>query len=147
MFQLLHGRYVRFWALVCMYSIEATSLMMDGEPIYMNETSADEIKKEWTITRRQLFAVGMASLALLSTGAVFFHWTEHLSWVDAFYFCTVTLTTVGYGDIVPVTDAEKIFTIFYILIGIGIVATFANLLIKSNSLRRDHNRAIRRVGK
>jgi len=121
--------------------------MMDGEPIYMNETSADEIKKEWTITRRQLFAVGMASLALLSTGAVFFHWTEHLSWVDAFYFCTVTLTTVGYGDIVPVTDAEKIFTIFYILIGIGIVATFANLLIKSNSLRRDHNRAIRRVGK
>jgi len=113
----------------------------------MDEISADEIKKEWSRTRKQLVGVGMASLALLSTGAVFFHLTEHLSWVDAFYFCTVTLTTVGYGDIVPVTDTEKIFTIFYILIGIGIIATFANLLIKSNTLRRDHTRAVRRIGK
>lgn len=30
--------------------------------------------------------------------AVYFHFKEHLSWIDAFYFVVVTISTVGYGD-------------------------------------------------
>lgn len=89
------------------------------------------------ITAFRLAAV--AALAILAIGMVFYHFVQNLSWVDAFYFCVVTLTTIGYGDITPVTNTEKIFTSFYILAGVGIIATFANLFVKravANRTRR-----------
>lgn len=42
---------------------------------------------------------------------------------ESFYFVIVTLTTVGYGDIVPTTFNEKIITILLIVVGIFIVST------------------------
>lgn len=55
---------------------------------------------------------------------------------DAYYFSVVTITTVGYGDIVPTTKEGKIFTIFYILIGTGLMAkTLGNLIMVSYILK------------
>jgi voltage-gated potassium channel Kch len=112
----------------------------------MKNALAEEIKQEWDIARRQVFVTGIAAVGLLSAGATFFHISEKLSWIDSFYFCTISLATVGYGDITPKTDAQKIFIIFYVLLGIGVIATFANLVIKSGSLRREYRRA-KRVSK
>lgn len=92
--------------------------------------------KEYKRIQRQFRSTAGVALLVLSGGAVFYHHVEHLSWLDAFYFCTITLTTVGYGDIVPHTDAGKLFTIGYVIVGIGILATFANLLIKNAMARR-----------
>lgn len=80
--------------------------------------------------------VAVTALSVLIFGAVFYHIVENLKWLDAFYFCTITLTTIGYGDIVPKTDLGKFFTIFYVLIGVGIIATFANLMIKNAGIKR-----------
>jgi voltage-gated potassium channel len=63
------------------------------------------------------------SLLLVVLGAAFFHVQEGFGWLDAFYFTIITLTTVGYGDMSPSTPAGKLFTIFYVLIGLGIIAT------------------------
>lgn len=41
---------------------------------------------------------------------------------NAFWWAVVTLTTVGYGDVFPVTDIGKILTIFVLIIGIGVIA-------------------------
>lgn len=67
---------------------------------------------------------------LLATGTWFYARVEGWSALDAFYFSVVTLTTIGYGDFSPTTPVSKIFTIFYILIGIGLLLGFVNTVTK-----------------
>lgn len=78
-------------------------------------------------------------LTVIGIGAVFYHYVEGLSWLDSFYFCVITLTTVGYGDITPQTDIGKVFTIFYILIGVGIIAGSLSYLLRSSVVKRMGN--------
>ena len=80
-----------------------------------------------------MFMIGIAS--------VFYHLVEGLKWVDAVYFSVITVATVGYGDITPHTDAGKIFTIFYVLFGIGLIATFASTLVRRAGQRRLQKKA------
>lgn len=68
----------------------------------------------------------VTTVAILSIGTVAFHFLEEWSWVDALYFSVITLTTIGFGDFAPLTDAGKIFTIIYIFIGIGVILSFIN---------------------
>ena len=44
------------------------------------------------------------------------------------YFVFISLTTVGYGDIYPITDGGKLFATFVVFIGLGIVAVPAGLI-------------------
>lgn len=50
------------------------------------------------------------------------------SFFDAVYWATVSLTTVGYGDIYPVTEVGKIVTMVSSLFGIAIVALPAGII-------------------
>ena len=85
---------------------------------------------------RNFRVASIAAVLVLSIGTVFYHFVEKLSFVDAFYFSAITLTTVGYGDISPHTTFGKLFTVFYIFGGIAIIATFGNLLIKRAVINR-----------
>jgi hypothetical protein len=64
---------------------------------------------------------------LLIGGTIFFHELEGWSYVDAFYFSTMTLTTIGYGDLAPTSDFTKIITSFYAILGIGAMLYFLAL--------------------
>lgn len=70
----------------------------------------------------------LTTLLILGIGAVVYHYLEGWNWLDSFYFSVITLTTIGYGDFSPQTDAGKIFTLFYILIGVGIILSFINTI-------------------
>lgn len=81
--------------------------------------------------------ITFAALFMLLLGTVFYHLVEKLSWLNAWYFSVITLATVGYGDITPKTDIGKLFTTFYVLIGIGIIVVFTSTLVKRAGARRE----------
>jgi len=68
----------------------------------------------------------MTTIIVLGIGTVMFHLLEGWTWIDSAYFSVITLTTVGYGDYSPQTDGGKLFAIFYIFMGIGIILSFVN---------------------
>ena len=68
----------------------------------------------------------LTTSAVLGIGTVSYHFLEGWAWIDAMYFSVITLTTIGYGDFSPQTTEGKIFTMVYIVIGIGIILSFIN---------------------
>ena len=76
---------------------------------------------------------------------------EHLSFIDALYFTIVTISTVGYGDIHPISTAGKLLCIVLIVIGIGtflsIITHFTKPLFQRslNRLRRHRLNMLIRV--
>jgi voltage-gated potassium channel len=80
--------------------------------------------------------------SLLVVGTAFYAIVEGWSVVDAVYFCAMSLATVGYGDVVPDTAAAKLFTVVYVLVGIGIlVSFFTALTAKTLALQAERRRA------
>ena len=74
-------------------------------------------------------------LVFLTIGTILFGTVAYAAiegWgpIDALYFSVVTLATVGFGDLHPTTDFGKLFTVGYIVFGVGIIAGFASELTK-----------------
>jgi voltage-gated potassium channel len=80
--------------------------------------------------------LALSALGLLIIGTTFYHYVEHLAWIDAYYTSVITLTTVGYGDFTPKTDIGKIFTTLYILAGVGVIASFVTAVTQRRVERR-----------
>jgi hypothetical protein len=72
----------------------------------------------------------MFLLAFLLAGGTLFYW-QNQQWgvLDALYFCVMTISTVGYGDLTPTTPFSKIFTMIYAILGIGLFASFVGKLV------------------
>lgn len=54
-------------------------------------------------------------------GVLGYHWLEGYSWLDAFYMVAITLSTVGYREIHPLSPTGQVFTIALLACGIGAV--------------------------
>jgi hypothetical protein len=78
-------------------------------------------------------------------GTVGFMMLENLSFADAFYYSIVTMSTVGYGDIHPTSQASRMFAVLLIVMGgatfFGVIANATEILI----LRRELKNRIRKV--
>ena len=81
------------------------------------------------IARAELMLFFITACMLLYIAAAGIHFFEYEAQPEAFssmfsslWWAVVTLTTVGYGDVYPVTIGGRIFTFFLLLIGIGTIA-------------------------
>jgi hypothetical protein len=68
-------------------------------------------------------AAGRILLSLLLFSVLFYMFIEDWSVIDSVYFCIIAATSVGFGDVVPVTDLGKAYTIGYVLMSVGLVVT------------------------
>jgi len=59
---------------------------------------------------------------IIVAGTVFFHFVEGWTWLDSYFFTVITLSTVGYGSLVPATAIGKIATTVLIFAGLGVFA-------------------------
>ncbi|MCP4138765.1 MAG: two pore domain potassium channel family protein [Chloroflexi bacterium] len=76
----------------------------------------------------------------LGLGTWFYARVEGWGVLDSLYFSVITLTTVGYGDFSPQTPAGKIFTIIYIMVGLGLISGFVILLAERIGIMRKDNK-------
>ncbi|QBF31754.1 potassium channel family protein [Thalassococcus sp. S3] len=74
------------------------------------------------MSRYQVLTLVLSLMMVVLSGTVFFKLVEGWTWLDAYFFTVVTLSTVGYGSLVPATPLGKIGTTVFIFVGLGVFA-------------------------
>lgn len=102
---------------------------------------------------RHLYYASVGIFLILVFGTVGYRLIEEWSFLDCLYMTVITLTTVGFGEIHPLTPHGRIFTLVLILFGMGVVGyTFvsaARFVVEGEILsvitRRRHMKAVERI--
>lgn len=96
------------------------------------------------IAKEELILFAFITMILLYLSAVGIYHFEHIAQPEQFksifhslWWAVTTLTTVGYGDMYPVTAGGKVFTFFVLMIGLGIVAVPVGLVASALSSARE----------
>lgn len=79
-----------------------------------------EIKRNKARVKKQVIYALVLLAAVYIIAITTYHATEGWSWENSIYFSTSTMTTVGYGDVVPHTYWGRMFTVALMWVGIGV---------------------------
>jgi voltage-gated potassium channel len=100
--------------------------------------------KALNLAREEAVLFMLVTAILLFLSAVGIYYFEHQAQPDNFksiphslWWAVATLTTVGYGDVYPITAGGRVFTFVILMIGLGIVAVPAGLVAAALSQIRD----------
>ncbi|MGR6779678.1 ion transporter [Moritella viscosa] len=100
--------------------------------------------RAFVIAKEELILFLFTSIIILYLASVGIYYFESQAQPEAFasvfhsmWWAVATLTTVGYGDIYPITVGGKIFTFFILIVGLGIVSIPAGLIASALSKARD----------
>ena len=100
----------------------------------------DRVSDAFSSVKKELVVFGVATIFMLYVAAVGIYYCENPAQPEQFksvfhslWWSVTTLTTVGYGDIYPITIGGKIFTTFVVFIGMGMVAIPTGLLASAFS--------------
>lgn len=92
-------------------------------------SAIDRLIAAWRAVKEEIVVFGAAAVIVLYVCALVIYQFEHdaqpeafASVFDAMWWAAVTLTTVGYGDVYPVTTIGRIFTVLMLFVALGIIA-------------------------
>lgn len=102
-----------------------------------------------------VWVVSILSTIVMTTGAAAFSRYERWDYFDSFYYCFITLTTIGFGDYVALQKESALqskpeyvaFSLVFILFGLSVVSSAVNLLVlrfltlNTEDERRDEQKA------
>lgn len=72
--------------------------------------------------RPKIYIALILLIFVIIIGVLGFRYVSDYSWVDALYMTVITMTTVGFGEVQPLDDDAKLFTIFLISTSVAIFA-------------------------
>lgn len=103
--------------------------------VFRYSSAIQRVGKAFLRVKEELVLFFIATVFLLYVAAVGIYYFENTAQPEQFksvfhclWWAVATLTTVGYGDVYPITVGGKIFTSFMVLVGIGIVAVPTGLM-------------------
>jgi len=78
----------------------------------------------YTAPHIKLRVIIVSLLFLIGLGTVLFRFLEPFTWIQAFYFTVSTMTTVGFGDLVPSSDGTRLVAALYMLVAVSLYVSF-----------------------
>ncbi|MGB1250343.1 MAG: potassium channel family protein [Candidatus Promineifilaceae bacterium] len=81
--------------------------------------------------RRRAFAILALNAALILLGTIGYALIEQWSLIDSLYMTVITIASVGYSEVNPLTQGGRIFTILLILVGVATMATTFTLMVET----------------
>ena len=100
--------------------------------------------RAFIIVREEIVLYLFVTLLLLYFAAVGIYYFEHDAQPETFqsifhslWWAVATLTTVGYGDVYPITLGGRLFTFFVLVVGLGVVSVPAGLIASALSKARE----------
>lgn len=114
--------------------------------LYKYSKAINRFHRALVISKEELILFGFVAVIMLYLSAVGIYYFENSSQPSQFksvfhslWWAVTTLTTVGYGDMFPVTTGGKLFTFIVLMIGLGIVAVPTGIVASALSQAREGN--------
>ena len=80
------------------------------------------------VFQSKLYKVLLLFLLLIITGVIGYMYLSDITFINALYMTIITITTVGFGEVHPLSENEKLFTVFLILTSVIILAFVASVI-------------------
>ena len=80
------------------------------------------------VFQSKLYKALLLFLLIIATGVVGYMYLSNYTFVNALYMTVITITTVGFGEIRPLSPEERLFTIFLILMSVTSLGYVASVL-------------------
>lgn len=123
---------------LCLIMFQSIGERMNTIITYMLQNINYVFKLKKTISQTYLMLVSFTiGSTVLTIGAAVFSSYEGWVYLDSFYYCFVTLTTIGFGDFVALQHNNSLskkpdyvaFSLIFILFGLTVVSSVMNLLV------------------
>ncbi len=99
--------------------------------------------------RIKIYRAFFLLLSIVLVGVLGFRYISGYSWIDSLYMTIITLSTVGFGEVQPLGDAAKLFTIFLIVNSVVIyaysVSVITEYILSKNDPKRSQYRKLQKM--